>query len=395
MAMAWSRRSPRPKHVGREMHELMRELFPIPRSLTGDGVRVDTRRPRPRSPAGRGGVAERHAVFDWTVPREWNVREAWVEAPDGRRVDRHGRLVAPPARLQHARSTRRIDLDELGSTSTPTRATPTSSLTEPRTGRSAGASARPGGWPTGSPGEVPRPDRLIARDRSRHVRRGRCSRARADERVPDLDDRLPSGARQRQPLGGRPASAASPASCATQELRHSFRLLWSPGHDRPALLAAHERDARAAGPPRLRGVVRRRPRPADVQAEPSGSARSTGRPRWCPAHRGKARAIRDWSPYGGDERQFCSPGFDLPFGALSRTPADAFPEYHSSADDLDLVIPRRSATRFTPRSGSSTRSSGTRPTSTRRPSASRTSGAAASTARSAAARARRRPFSGC
>jgi aminopeptidase-like protein len=44
-------------------------------------------------------------------------------------------------------------------------------------------------------------------------------------------------------------------------------------------------------------------------------------------------------PFGGDERQFCSPGFDLPFGALSRTPADAFPEYHSSADDLELVRP--------------------------------------------------------
>ena len=45
------------------------------------------------------------------------------------------------------------------------------------------------------------------------------------------------------------------------------------------------------------------------------------------------------SRYGGDERQFCSPGFDLPVGALSRTPADAFPEYHSSGDDLDLVAP--------------------------------------------------------
>jgi aminopeptidase-like protein len=48
----------------------------------------------------------------------------------------------------------------------------------------------------------------------------------------------------------------------------------------------------------------------------------------------------DWSPYGGDERQFCSPGFDLPVGAFSRTPADEFPEYHSSADDLDLVRPQ-------------------------------------------------------
>jgi aminopeptidase-like protein len=54
---------------------------------------------------------------------------------------------------------------------------------------------------------------------------------------------------------------------------------------------------------------------------------------------GEAYEIRDWAPLGGDERQFGSPGFDLPVGALSRSPADAFPEYHSSADDLELVRP--------------------------------------------------------
>ena len=48
----------------------------------------------------------------------------------------------------------------------------------------------------------------------------------------------------------------------------------------------------------------------------------------------------DFTPLGTDERQFCSPGFNLPVGALSRTPTDRFPEYHSSADDLDFVRPR-------------------------------------------------------
>jgi aminopeptidase-like protein len=47
--------------------------------------------------------------------------------------------------------------------------------------------------------------------------------------------------------------------------------------------------------------------------------------------------VEDFVPWGGDERQFCSPGFDLPVGVLMRTGHGLFPEYHSSADDLQLV----------------------------------------------------------
>ena len=49
--------------------------------------------------------------------------------------------------------------------------------------------------------------------------------------------------------------------------------------------------------------------------------------------------IIDFYPYGYDERQFCSPGFNLPVGRLSRKPHGEFPEYHTSADNLDFVKP--------------------------------------------------------
>lgn len=55
---------------------------------------------------------------------------------------------------------------------------------------------------------------------------------------------------------------------------------------------------------------------------------------------GEPYKIMDFSPIGSDERQFCSPGFNLPVGSLMRTVYNEFPEYHTSADNLDLIDPK-------------------------------------------------------
>ncbi|MAH49644.1 peptidase M28, partial [Candidatus Pacearchaeota archaeon] len=49
--------------------------------------------------------------------------------------------------------------------------------------------------------------------------------------------------------------------------------------------------------------------------------------------------IEDFYPWGSDERQYSSPGFDLPIGSLMRTPYRHFPEYHTSLDNLEFVKP--------------------------------------------------------
>src|SRR5437660_508052 len=54
-----------------ECYALIKKLYPICRSITGDGVRQ---------------VASGTAVFDWTVPNEWNIRDAWIRNPRGEKI---------------------------------------------------------------------------------------------------------------------------------------------------------------------------------------------------------------------------------------------------------------------------------------------------------------------
>jgi aminopeptidase-like protein len=60
-------------------------------------------------------------------------------------------------------------------------------------------------------------------------------------------------------------------------------------------------------------------------------------------HHSESPEILEFSPYGYDERQYCSPGFNLPVGCLMRSVWGSFPEYHTSADDLDFIHPQQLA----------------------------------------------------
>jgi len=53
--------------------------------------------------------------------------------------------------------------------------------------------------------------------------------------------------------------------------------------------------------------------------------------------------LRDVVPWGTDEQQFCSPGFDLPVRRRTRTPNGDYPAYQTSADDLDVLAPESMA----------------------------------------------------
>src|SRR5262245_54482853 len=72
--------------VGRQMYALVSELFPICRSITGPGVRDTLAIVQERVPLELHEVPTGTRVFDWEVPREWRIREAYLADPLGRRV---------------------------------------------------------------------------------------------------------------------------------------------------------------------------------------------------------------------------------------------------------------------------------------------------------------------
>ena len=72
--------------VGLEMHRLMGELYPICRSITGNGVRETLRIISQYIPMEIRDVPTGTQVFDWTVPKEWNIKDAYVKNSSGERI---------------------------------------------------------------------------------------------------------------------------------------------------------------------------------------------------------------------------------------------------------------------------------------------------------------------
>jgi aminopeptidase-like protein len=325
---------PDPHDVGEELLTLMGELFPIPRSLTGDGVRQTLGVLGREIPLEIVETPSGTPVFDWTVPREWNLRGAWIEAPDGTRVV--DTADSPLHVLGYS-----IPVDAVVG------------LGELRDHVFTHADD---------------PDLIPYRTSYWTEQWGFCMTRRQLESLEEgsyrvvVDATLEDGSLTSGEVNLRGATDAEflltthvchPAlandnlsgvvllwalakTLATQKLTHTFRLLWSPGTLGPLCWLARNLEtldrvehglvvscAGDSGPLRYK-----RSRRGDAQID-----RASG----YVVARDPANIVADWQPTGGDERQFCSPGFDLPVGTLSRTPHGLFPEYHSSADNMSLV----------------------------------------------------------
>jgi aminopeptidase-like protein len=326
--------APAPDAVGQELHELMRELFPIRRSLTGDGVRETLAVLAREVPLEVIETPTGTPIFDWTVPREWNVREAWIEAPDGDHVldladsplhvlgySAPVDAVVPLAELREHVFTHPDDPDlvpyrtsyweeQWGFCMTRRRL---DALPEGDYRVRIGSTLREGSLTSGEltiPGET---------ENEFLVSTYLCHPALANDN-----------------LSGVVLLWALARTLREQRLRHTFRLVWGPGTLGPLCWLARNRDGLERIAHGLVVSCVGDPGPLRYKRSRRGDA-TIDRAAVYLLDREPGALVSDWQPGGGDERQYCSPGFDLPVGTLSRTPHGLFPEYHSSADDLDLV----------------------------------------------------------
>ncbi|WP_436758532.1 DUF4910 domain-containing protein [Streptosporangium sp. V21-05] len=326
---------------GREMHALVERLYPLCRSITGDGVR------RTLEIIGESlGLQVREVptgtqVLDWTVPREWNIRDAYVKDASGNRVVDFGASNLHVVGYSVPVSAT-MTLDELRGHLHTLPEQP--DLVPYRTSYYAEtwgfclAHDTLEGLPDG-PYEV-MIDSTLADGHltyGEHVVPGRV----AEEVLVSCHVCHPSLANDN--LAGIAVAVRLARRLAGADPWYTYRFLFAPGTIGAIAWLARNRER--AG--RIRhGLVlacagdrgpltykRSRRGDAGIDRAVRHVLRSSGRP----------HTVVDFSPYGYDERQFCSPGFDLPVGSLTRTPYAGYPEYHTSADDPAFVSPEAMA----------------------------------------------------
>jgi aminopeptidase-like protein len=322
--------------LGEAMHAAMSRLYPICRSITGDGVRATLDVLAESLGIERRAVPSGTQAFDWTVPDEWNVRDAYIADRQGRRVvdfQRHNlHLVSysVPVRATMTLDELRPRLHSLPDRPEwiPYRTTyyhrdwgfclPDSQL------RSMGE----GPYDvvvdtTVEPGELTYGELVVPGES-------------AEEVVVSAHLCHPSLANDN--LAGIAVAAEVARTVASLESRrYTYRFLFAPGTIGSITWLSRNADVL----PRIRhglvltglggpgGLVYKRSRRGERDID-RAAAHVVAR---------RGGEVRAYSPYGYDERQFNAIGFDLPFGRLSRTPHGEYPEYHTSADDLSFVKP--------------------------------------------------------
>ncbi len=322
---------------GGQLHSFVARLFPWCRSITGRGLRDSLSALKDFVPVELHEVPSGTQVLDWTVPVEWNIQDAWIDDAQGTRIvdfqknNLHVVNYSAPVRATLTLAELKSHLYSIPEHPEwiPYRTSyyreswgfclshrQLQSLPEGEYNVCINSTLKPGHLTFAEfKIEGQTPDEFVFSTHSCH---------------PSLANDNLSGmvvaARLAQLLCGR-------------RLRNTYRFLWAPGTIGAISWLAANRNALE----NIRGGLvlsclgdtgafhykrsRRETALIDSVVEHVLSESAPG------------HSVEAFEPTGYDERQFCSPGFDLPFGRLCRTPNGHYPQYHTSADNLEFVKP--------------------------------------------------------
>jgi aminopeptidase-like protein len=323
--------------IGIEAYELMQRLFPLCRSLTGTGVRATLEVLAEQLPLERSEIPSGTQVFDWTVPDEWNMNDAYIATADGERVvdfRRSSLHVVSYSEPVRARMPLEALKERLHTLPDPPDVVPYRTSYYHRTWGFCLSHRQLLELPPGDYDVVI--DSTLAPG-SLTYGEVRLPGATEEEVLISTYVCHPSLANDN--LSGIAVAAMVAQQLLGRPLRYSYRVLFAPGtigplawlHQNRATLHRVRHGLTVSCIGDAGGLTYKRSRRGDSEVDRTVELvlRDSGT-----EHR-----VVDWEPWGGDERQFCSPGFDLPVGCLMRTPHGEFPGYHTSADGLDRIRP--------------------------------------------------------
>lgn len=330
--------------VGGEMYQLMTELFPICRSITGNGVRETLNIIKKYIPVTVHEVPSGTQVFDWTVPKEWNITDAHVKNSKGEKIidfmenNLHVLNYSVPVK-------KKISLGELKE----------HLFTLPE-----------------YPDWIPYRTSYYKQNWGFCIKHNQFASLKEDEYEVFINASLENGYLtygEYYIKGENPeevlisAHVCHPSLCndnlsgvvlavflakhlSQVSLKYSYRFLFIPGtigsitwlclNEKNVSKIKHGLVAACLGDSGKFTYKKSRQGSAEINRAVINVLRNSG----------NDFEIIDFIPFGYDERQYCSPGFNLPVGCLMRTPHGRYPEYHTSADNLDIVRPEYLADSF-------------------------------------------------